>query len=190
MTAYRDFVKDFPQRCSRLIGDHQKSAWKGLEVTLLLSVFASGFVIPFERLRPRRTGAHPSDDRRKFPEFAATVDRLMKGMFADSPLAGPRPASWRVGHIASSESSGAPDAWVSRCKPILKQETAFVIECLRNAIAHGSVFVSSSATISSLIFLSRVDPRDLSRGFDVLVVSPKALKTFLLSWCDELGTSA
>jgi hypothetical protein len=51
MTAYRNFTQDYPERCRRLLSLNFKNAKQnGLEVTLLLSIAASGLIVPYARL--------------------------------------------------------------------------------------------------------------------------------------------
>ena len=53
MTAYKNFVQDFPTRCCDMLKDYEREALlSGREVTLTLAMAASGLIVPFERLRP------------------------------------------------------------------------------------------------------------------------------------------
>ena len=65
MGAYANFVQDFPKRCNILLNDfHTLAKYRDKEVTLMLSLAATGLIFPHERLKTGST--HPSSDKDTF----------------------------------------------------------------------------------------------------------------------------
>lgn len=69
MTAYTNFIQDFPQRSLEILTT--KYEWakaKNRDVPLLISIAFTSLVVPFERLR-RQGSEHPSADRKNIGLF-------------------------------------------------------------------------------------------------------------------------
>jgi hypothetical protein len=187
MTAYCDFVLDFPKRCLDLLDLFgPKAQAVDREVTLLLSVAATGFVIPFERLLPKDT--HPATESKDFREFARQLDRELSRPFEKHPLSASTAKSWSYGEIDSA--SGDPDAWVGKCNPIGSRDGRSILRAVRNALAHGSVFTKGNPGIDQLVFLSeRRDDNDTMTGYKVVAVGPTDFEKFLRAWFETLQTA-
>ncbi len=70
MTAYKNFIKDFPERCRDILERYESDALSGgREVTLTLAMAASGFVVPYERLRHKRL--RPQEGEPPYPDAAS-----------------------------------------------------------------------------------------------------------------------
>jgi hypothetical protein len=186
MTAYRDFIHDYPSRCRRLLDEHFKNAQRNdLEVTLLLSVASSGLIVPYARLSE---DAHPARDADRFAEAKTNLDELLDDDFLDSKLWDTTdPKSWRFGELR--DLSGDPDAWhLDELKPVSGRKKArSIVKVLRNALAHGNVFTRGRPHIDRLVFLSRRCQDNPERGYNCVVVSPADLKRFVLNWLETLG---
>jgi hypothetical protein len=91
MTAYKNFVEDFPRRCRDILDLAGKPALsRGREVTLTLMVASAGLVVPYERLKPDGGGGghidHPSGDNKRFADAAAKLRSLLDAPFMSSCL--------------------------------------------------------------------------------------------------------
>lgn len=186
MTAYRDFIHDYPSRCRRLLDTHFTNARENdLEVTLLLSVASSGLIVPYARLSE---DAHPARDADRFGEAKGKLDRVLGAPLLASELWDTTdPGSWRSGELR--DLSGDPDAWpLDAMKPVSRQkEAGSIVKVLRYALAHGNVFTRGRPHIDTLVFLSRKCQVDPMLGYRCVVVSPVDLKCFVLNWLDTLG---
>lgn len=185
MSAYRNFVADFPGRCQRLLSRSFRNAESNdLEVTLLLSIASSGLLIPYARLTESE---HPSQDPSRFVLARNSINCVLKSKFLGSPLH-PEidPGSWEIGSLVDIADS--PDFWDwSRIKPISKDKTGNpLIKILRNALAHGNIFTMGSPHIESIAFLSKLNAQEPTAGYDCLVVSPADFKDFISRWLGSL----
>lgn len=193
MSNFTDFVSDFPARCSDLLSTHEMEAvLQGREVTLMLALAASGFNIPFERLRPTATEdpVHPSGDRSKFPQARARLDALLgdDSFFIGSSLWGEGPKSWLAGKVQGSTDD--PDSWPNLAfKPKRmtdKKTVKAVLSIIRNALAHGNIYTrGSDSAIEQLVFISRPIG---AREYNFIAVSPHDFRAFLFRWFDYLKT--
>ena len=81
--AWDPFICDFPLRCRDIYDSFRQSATeKGREITLMIAMASSGFVVPFERLKL----AHPARDVEEFNEAKQKFDALMSEKFIGSKL--------------------------------------------------------------------------------------------------------
>jgi hypothetical protein len=110
MTAYRNFIEDFPCRCREILRIARKPALsRGREVTLTLMVASAGLVVPYERLKPDgRWGAHPSGDRETFAGAVEKLGSLLGQPFMSSRLWTATSSTWRGGKLDSV--TGDPDS--------------------------------------------------------------------------------
>ncbi len=84
MTAYQNFVQDYPERCGRLLSTYFRNAQRNdLEVTLVLNIASSGFMVPYARLSE---DAHPSADSIHFQQAKNSLNRLLDAVFLGSRL--------------------------------------------------------------------------------------------------------
>ena len=182
MGAYENFIKDFPSRCNDLLSDFSRLAeYRGREVTLMLSLAASGLIIPYERLKAG--SEHPSSDRRIFEEAAKEIDKLSETPFLGSAFWNSNPDSWRFGKDIEITTDGI-NVWAldNNAKPLSpKKQSKTVIGDLRNALAHGNIFTRGNP-IETLIFITK--PHTESNKFNFYMVSPNDFKKFLSKWFD------
>jgi hypothetical protein len=186
MTAYSNFIHDYPMRCRRLLDKYFKDAQRNdLEVTLLLNVASSGLIVPYTRLSE---DAHPARDADRFAEAKAKLDRVLDTALLNSELWNTTdPRSWRFGELR--DLSGDPDAWhLDTLKLVSREKKArSIVKVLRNALAHGNIFTRGSPHIDTLVFLSRISHDDPKLGYNCVTVSPSDLKVFVLNWLKTLG---
>ncbi|WP_145980942.1 hypothetical protein [Magnetospirillum sp. ME-1] len=188
MTAYENYVRDFPARCLDLLKLAEKPArLKQREVTLALMVASSGFVVPLERLSVRK--AHPTRDAATYAESAKNLDLLLSSKFLES-LLGVDSNSWRGGMLTSIE--GNPDSWseLAKPKPLSKEKTVGgVIRVVRNALAHGNIFTYKNP-IDAIVFVctNMDDDRNIT-DFSFIMSSPDDFLRFLKGWFGFLDTA-
>ena len=115
MTAYRNFIEDFPGRCRDILKIAIKPTYlRGREVTLLLMVASAGLIIPYERLKPDGKGSgsigHPSRDNMLYTDAARQLHQLLEKPFLSSDLWNePSLGSWERGYI--QQIAGSPESW-------------------------------------------------------------------------------
>ena len=185
MTAYRNFIQDYPGRCRRLLLEYFKNAEQNdLEVTLLLNIASSGVIVPFARLSE---DAHPSGDATRFKDAKDKMDHVLDTHFLSFLGSDADPGSWRLGKL--KEIPGDPDAWDwDSLTPLTNKRTAKpLVSILRNALAHGNVFTRGGEHIETLVFLSRISHENPELGYKCLTVSPIDFKEFVLRWLDALS---
>jgi hypothetical protein len=198
MATFANFVKDFPGRCEEILNKYGPSAITlGREVTLMLVVAAAGINIPHERLKK---SDHPSRDRDRFAEADRQFKDLRKSRFLGSALWEQAPGSWRYGRIPDDQ--GTADQWKSVTRRFDEYDgsvpdskaikTDAVLDGLRNALAHGNIFMFGDPIVE-IMFLSRVDQPFIcekcksaidqqDKGYRVFVVSPDDFQNFLGRW--------
>jgi hypothetical protein len=193
MTAYTHFVKDFSDRCANLLTTYFDSAqFKDREVTLMLSIAAAGFTIPFERLRPpaeHETYIHPSGDRlnAEYQPAVRKFDHLFveDNFFRGSEIWSKEVGSWCLGKVDDPNATD-PDAWEPLAKPISeKKTTGAVLKILRNAVAHGNILTRGTTNIDRIVFLSSIEGRN---KFSFITISPSDFYQFLLNWFNYLSS--
>lgn len=185
MTAYRDFVSDFPSRCLDVLRMAEtKARLQQRQVTLALMVASAGFVVPYERLSIKK--AHPTGDAKKFAEASSKLAALMQMKFLVSPL-GRGADSWHGGKLNSIK--GYPDEWPEflKAKPLSPDKTVGgLLRILRNALAHGNIFTHGDP-IKALVFVgSNTDDEDNIIDFSFARVSPEDFVRFLKQWFEFL----
>lgn len=185
LTAYKNFVQDFPNRCMDLLNLAEKQARaQDREVTLVLLVASAGFVIPFERLRPPGKLDHPIGDRERYPEYSEKLKQLMDSKFRGSELHPEQDTLWKAGNLKCIQ--GDPDSWpeLNKNKTLSSEKTTSnVLKGIRNALAHGNIFTTGNP-ISSIIFVSvnTNDEGDQITGYSFIKTSPEAFLSFLKAW--------
>jgi hypothetical protein len=189
MTAYKNFIDDFPCRCRDILDIAKRPAlYRGREVTLTLMVASAGLIVPFERLKPDiGSDEHPSGDRNKFPDAAAKLESLLGQPFMSSSLCTGANLTWRVGKLLAA--TGDPDSWegLQNSRPMSKDKTVGgILSVIRNALAHGNIWTLRDP-IEAIIFVKRVFNNDkVVRHFDFLPVAPHEFQHFLDGWFDFL----
>lgn len=156
-----------------------------MEVTFLLSMASSGLIIPNERIGSR----HPMGDAGKFPEAHQAFNELISKQFVQSMLCTNGGTDWSMDtrlHTSSGSAwDDAPESW--RRTPI-KDNVQCVVQCIRNALAHGNIHAMGTKPgqqIMEIAFASSLrgqsDPRQ-EVGIRHVMVTPAAFEYFLRSW--------
>lgn len=188
MSAYTNFTYDFPTRCRRLHEVFEKqAAQRGLEVTLLLSTLTAGFIIPFERLRSSNKD-HVANDR--VAEHVLKLAQHESKKFLEWIPVG----DWKVIPSIPAEyvMHRQPEQWIdtpSRIDLPASATTGSVLSTLRNALAHGVVFVMPNTTgprhsgIDQIVFVSRIVKNKIFTGnLKVISCTPNDLVVFFDEW--------
>ena len=186
MTAYKNFVDDFPRRCQDILRfAGRRASFGGREVTLSLMVASAGLIIPYERLKPGEFD-HPSGDNINFSDAADQLRNLLKQRFLSSAVWNAPVSTWQSGILESV--LGDPDSWDglhNRVQLRADKKVKEIIGVIRNALAHGNIFTFNNP-IDAIIFLSRVDYKDVKKGYSFIYVSPGDFTMFLEKWFDFL----
>jgi hypothetical protein len=205
MSDYKDFIRDFPSRCEKLLNRIEREhRFDDLTVTGLLMVASSAVNIPYERLRPPsdERKAHPSGDYEKYAEAAQQFKQLSDSNFVGSCLCPSNiDGNWRL--VTTKSVQGPPDAWDCSFKHISKEKkVSSVIAIIRNALAHGNIFTKSGtvgggelgrnshAKIREIVLVSVNQERDKKgdtiygtvKDYTCISVTPAAFKQFLHGW--------
>lgn len=189
MTAYRNFVDDFPRRCREILKFAGKPAlFRGREVTLALMVASAGLVVPYERLKPDGGEiVHPSGDNKKFSVAADQLRTLLAESFFSSAVWGAPDSTWYFGRLKSV--TGDPDSWegLRERKPVQADKTVgTVLRVIRNALAHGNIFTFKNP-IEAIIFIkSNFNDRSEVKDYTFVFVKPADFQLFLEKWFDFL----
>ncbi len=186
MSAYRNFVVDFPNRCLELL-DHYEAdaATQEREVTFLLLVATSAFVVPFERLKD----GHPSKDSLQLEGASVRLKKLLGTPCAKSEFIPKHGKNWLHGLIATF--GDGPDTWPPSNVSVEEEPVDYVLSTIRNALAHGNLYTHGEP-IRSLVFYSEkhegFGPDSVMVGYKHLTVPVMELGEFLLSWLRLLRT--
>ena len=190
MTAYKNFVDDFPRRCREILKFAGKPAlFRGREVTLALMVASAGLVVPYERLKPDGGEIdHPSGDNKKFSAAAENLKALLAEAFLSSRVWGAPVSTWHSGNLKSV--TGDPDSWegLRNRKPIQTNKTVgSVLRLIRNALAHGNIYTFKDP-IEAIIFIkANVNDKKEIRDYSFVFVAPADFQIFLEKWFDLLA---
>jgi len=185
MTAYKNFVQDFPNRCLDILKMAKSQAkMKDREVTLSLVIASAGFVIPFERLRPPGELEHPSGDREKYKKNSENLSKLMGTKFVGSALHPSSRTNWLAGKLKKIE--GAPDSWPELTeKKLMSNEKTVgnVLKSIRNALAHGNIYTKGNP-IESIIFVgvNTNKQKTIITGYTYISIKPTEFVDFLTKW--------
>lgn len=192
MTAYRDWFSTFPSRTLCVLRDLKQvkngQLWRKRSVTILLMTACSGFVMPFERLVSSRADDLGDGVPDKARDIRSTLH--FSGSFVRSAFVR-NATNWQEGHVASIE--GDVDSWLdlTRTRSLVEgYSTEYVLRLMRNALAHGSVWTSPSdweQEIQKLVFVQRCDQKDVSAGFDFLIVPVQEFEYFLNTWLEQIA---
>ena len=177
MTAYRDFISDFPTRCQEILRAIRKTKSLGhRDVTVMLSIASAGFIVPFERLKPD----HPLSPNSNDAEAHTRLRELLERTFLGSELWPDSAQGWYFEHIR--DCCGDPDSWKELQHPKPVEPTApvaAVLHPLRNALAHGSI-VTRNDPIGEIVFISKVNRG--SNRLQHLTTSPSCFGLLLDNW--------
>ena len=143
MTAYKNFVDDFPRHCREILKFADKPAlFRGREVTLALMAASAGLVVPYERLKPDGGKIdNPSGDNKKFSAAADHRRTLLAAPFLLSAVGGTPVPTWHYGKLKSV--TGDADSWeeLRNRRPVQVDKTVGnVLRIIRNVLAHENIF--------------------------------------------------
>lgn len=192
MTAYRDYIVDFPKRCLNILDHFEPQAKKrDQEVTLMLMVASSAFLIPQERLNKD----HPSQD---LVQFEKTLPRFMKELktkWGKSSLSR-NVAEWQYGF--TDDIGNGPDAWPAPNAKASEKDVSEVLGIIRNALAHGNLFTEGNSIDTVTFYSKKYETRkkckecqqDVSDmiGYKFLKIPTASFRQFLYNWFALLGT--
>lgn len=183
MAVYQDLVEDLPKRCLKVLEKCSPVAEReGVEVTLMLMVASTGFLIPFERLRPQGNHDRTAHDRKVFSQKASRLSELFNANFLTSTLHAEGATRWEQGEVESDE--GNPTSWVGwKDRTVLAEDVKaeYVLTTLRNALAHGNIRTVEDP-IRHLMFLSAKNYRNVAEGYSFVSMSPADFHGFLVAW--------
>ncbi|TLS66497.1 hypothetical protein FEF65_10030 [Mariprofundus erugo] len=193
MSAYKDYIRDYPTRCLALldaldaIESQRVQLPKGLanirkhNVTYILSLASTGIVVPWERLQKR----HRSGDSVQFSESVCKLERLKGSCFIGSEV-WPEQAtgSWKFRKGLKKDSD--VDGWALSAASMTKAKTSScVLRVLRNALAHGNISVLGDP-IDQIVFYSKEHDAD-DADYQLVVVSVSDFVKFLRYWIEFIS---
>ncbi len=177
MSAFENFM-DIGTRSFELLTELEDDAAAiEVEVTFLISIAMSSFVMTMERLKE----THPSSDYKSLPHIKKKTDTAFQQLVNESFLFCDK---WKYMEIQTIE--GEPDVWFSKkgdC--ISSMKTKKMVNILRNALAHGSIWTEGTK-IDTLIFVSRKNHKKPKGPFEVLYCTPENFKSFIKRWIELL----
>ncbi|MDD3769192.1 MAG: hypothetical protein PHV10_01125 [Sulfuricurvum sp.] len=151
---YKNYITCFAYRSKKVLEKFSAcDATNELNVTALLSVAASAFVIPFERLKKD----HPFGDGAAFSEIGTKVKGVLEINFGDSDFF--ESAKFKI-KLLSKEQLLKKEFDNSFEDIYLKdKKVQFIIDIIRNAFAHGNIYSCSKLGpnhhIDTLYFVSK-----------------------------------
>ncbi len=179
----------------------------------MLSIAATGFTIPFERLKdpygPNLPHPSGNSDDQRFEESKVGLDELYSKQFVGSALwSGKQPDAWYSGKVKRVDL--VPEYWEELEDGNLRalsrrnnREVRSVLDHLRNALAHGNIYTmpGENNQIKRIIFVSEKLKRDKKgkselddkgkytrEDFGFLMCSPTTFYMFLQNWFGLLKT--
>jgi hypothetical protein len=188
MSAYENFVHDFPKRCRDLLtGFEAQATAKDREVTLMLAVASTGLIVPYERLVAPQE--HPIEDRTSFGETATALSKLLSERFGATSLAVGGPLAWRVVKVGSLR--GEPDHWqgFTDAKSANNKQAGTILCTIRNALAHGNIWTRDNP-IRELVFAREIrDGQGNPIHYEYVRGSPQAFRGLLIAWFEILEST-
>lgn len=186
MSAYRDYIIDFPSRCLNILNNYEPDARNNdLEVTLMLMAATSAFVIPMERLDKK----HLSQDFIKLREHISKYHKEL-GKHWDKSSLSKDMNGWRYG--LTKNFGNGPDG-CHTFDDVNERTVSEILSIIRNALAHGNLYTKGNP-IKYLVFYSEKRGELLSNceyeilGYRHLHVPVSNLRQFLLNWFDLLDS--
>jgi len=183
MTAYSDFIQDFPGRCIDILDEYIGDAkQKNREVTLMLAVASAALTIPFERLRYK---GHITDDVNTYKAASTSFNKKIHQPF--STLQG-QGNSWKyIESVDKKDFDKGIDSVVNGNQKDLPEGYTIdkVLALVRNALAHGNIFTypSQAPQIEIMVFISEERINNVPTGkYNVIIVSPDDFLVSLKEW--------
>jgi hypothetical protein len=176
MTQYRDWLRDFPNRCIEVLELLEDDArMHGREVTLLLSVGSILLNVPMERLKERQDKWHkpivhpvsqrePKNEvRMANEELARKFNLILQEIFMESqtlwgnnaPGKAPKRKWWGKNVEDDEYKPAEPDEWLvmsgeEECQ-LDKWPVGMVLNTIRNACAHAHVLTYDSTMVGERV---------------------------------------
>ncbi len=177
MTAYRNFLVDFPARIEKLDEVFAPMAVsRDLEVTYLLMKIASAFLLPYERMYGD-SGATRHDIRDQ--QRARTQLELDKKFVRSSYCNAWN--EWRAYSV--DDFSTGPLAWLEHEQGISTWEVARTLRIVRHALAHSNVYFGGEhSTIQHVYFGNRADRERETDQYKVIRGSVQDVQQMLDTW--------
>lgn len=176
MSDFKKFVEDFPTRCEDLLtifGDDAKIIDR--EVTLLLSLMMSSFILTYERTHKK----HPSSENMSYPvdlKNKAKNKKLFSSGFKYS----------EVDNVKNDIEAWNHTKEKDVC--LTEKENGTIVKIIRNALAHGSIWTKADNDnqIETIVFITY----NKNKKFDCIQCSPQDLKIFFKNWIQLIKESA
>lgn len=148
---YKDYITDFSSRAKKVLEKFSECDRDNeLNVTALLSVAMSAFVIPFERLKE----SHPSGDEKKFEKIADELKKALDCGFKDSRLFS---NAFKIKTLNKNEFSNTDfHGGFEAVNPAKKVNC--IVDIIRNSLAHGNIYTdlrNDTQHIDTLYFVSK-----------------------------------
>ena len=191
MSNYKNFIQDFPVRCGEILKRYKEPERKrGREVTFMLTITATAILIPFERLKKHKDIKHPSGDKERYVKATGKFNEICGKKFLQSVLWKDEVKSWKIGEVEEAKVKEAPEEWAQSSLSLSENiKVGEIVNILRNAFAHGSIFTLPNAKdqIENTIFLSRImNGCKFSGKYRFLTVLPEDFYEFLVKWIQFL----
>lgn len=211
MTAYANFIQDFPKRSMEfLTKDYGWAKANDREVTLMISIATTSIVIPYERLRS--TSPKPTSDREQFDKAKQKFDHFINTKFLYSDL-WDNSLGWEFAEEISGKDIREKKVYLERsnvCSPVDGDKSVnWMLSRVRNSISHGSIFTEPErqktdepVDIETIIFISgRYEKQVVDKcsncgepiknrapvdKYDLLAASPDNFHKFLKKWIEFL----
>lgn len=192
MSQYQNFPKDFCERSRHALSKCYNLARKeNVEVTLMLAIASSGFVLAFERLRdPKNFFGNAKD---LYPEAWEKFDQFLHKPFLQ-PCSIAIEGVWEFARgCQPNERPWSNNGTLAGAHVVLSETPMnYVLDLIRNSLAHGNVetFPNDKSDIQTIVFSvwSRKNGEYDKSKRDLLAVSPEDFKKFLCRWLDFLGS--
>jgi hypothetical protein len=209
------YSKDIAERCRTLLvelrplierdSDAIRRYGGPLTTTFLLAMGTPMLVFPLERLtKPfedhMKQQRRVASDRGLDPALTAKVESVFSKSFAGAPFGKVDGWScvqgWKPFNLAHHWPNEILDQLASpeAAKTAAGAKVGFILEVLRNALAHGGVYYldrhgrNTDGEAAMLAFVGATTP-GVIQGFDVLRVHQDDFYDFLLAWSDWLSGS-
>ena len=186
MSGYKDYILDLPRRSIEILNIFEpKAKQQQLDVTLLLMVATTVFVMPKERLDAK----HPSADFAKPEnvELAKRLSSLQSNRFRGSILCPNDGENWCFGKFSTYQD--VQDKYME-AKPLGAQPVSQITTLIRNALSHGNVLTDGNP-IRKLVLISEKRKKEKKEniqnfsvfdGYQFLVLPIFCFREFLILW--------
>ena len=192
MAQYENYLDDLAERCICILQDFWPEAEKQKkEVTLLLMVATSAFVIP----RERTLSGHSDSDAAFFEEdLSGSKKRELDTTWSKSSLFKDTGA-WK--YEFTKEFGEGPSSWPAADMNAEKKNVSEVLAIIRNALAHGNLYTVGDPIRFLRLYSGKREkkcekckqPVGPPSGYRYLDIPVCGFKQFLFNWLDLLRPS-